>query len=141
MAQNWYNIVLCKQGYSSNQFTIMKEDSRFGYVIIVCSFVVNLISMSYFASCGVYYVEFLEYFQSSKMVTSWIITVHIASFGIGSKVKNIESILKVYGICNDYHYKFSHVKLDTYMLNTTKADDSLIPRKLSIYLYIFVFDR
>ena len=47
-------------------------DGGYGWVVVLSSFILQMISLGVSLSGGVYYVELLEAFNSGKGVTAWI---------------------------------------------------------------------
>ena len=56
----------------SHIMTPMAVETRYGYVIALCSFLLQAISGGISFSVGGYYIEFLETFGESKGLTAWI---------------------------------------------------------------------
>ncbi|KFM57233.1 Monocarboxylate transporter 9, partial [Stegodyphus mimosarum] len=50
-------------------------DGGWGWVIVFCSFMIQMIFFGISLSFGIYYVEFLRYFGESNGATSWVISI------------------------------------------------------------------
>ncbi|XP_035212567.1 monocarboxylate transporter 12-like [Stegodyphus dumicola] len=50
-------------------------DGGWGWVIVFCSFMIQLISFGISLVFGIYYVEFLRYFGESNGATSWVLSI------------------------------------------------------------------
>lgn len=53
-------------------------DEGWAWVVLVASFIVNIISLGTNFSLGVYYAEFLDYFQESSTQTALLISLSCA---------------------------------------------------------------
>ena len=56
----------------NNLVVPLEVNHPYGYMIVVCSFLLQAISGGISFSVGGYYIEFLETFGESKGLTAWI---------------------------------------------------------------------
>ncbi|XP_013415330.1 monocarboxylate transporter 9 isoform X2 [Lingula anatina] len=69
---------------SKDSKPVPPPDGGYGWVIVVASFLNQILSIGVPFSVGVYYVAFLEEFQGSKGLTAWIGSIHTGLlFGAG----------------------------------------------------------
>lgn len=72
-------------------------DGGYGWVICAASFMASLILDGVCFSFGIFYIEFLDYFQSSKAKTSWVGSVlngmYLSMGKVGICIENLSLIV------------------------------------------------
>ena len=80
-------------------------DQGYAWVVMTACFALQMLISSSFATFGILLVEYIEYFQQDKTVTSWIGAILLAAMGMmGESMRTVFFRLKFRNI-NRYHWK------------------------------------
>ena len=63
----------------------MKKDNGYSWVVLFCSVFLTGLQSSIYNSYGIFFLEYVDYFQSSKTQTAVVASLYVTAVGLSGK--------------------------------------------------------